>query len=146
MEQWMWLVWLGMFVLSLILEASTEALVSIWFAAGALASLGCSFIPGLPYWGEVIIFFAISLIAFFAIRPFLSRFQRRKRTPTNVDALIGSKGIMKLGTDEWNVGEVELRGAIWTAVSVNEKISISEGEHVRVVAVSGNKLIVEKED
>ena len=74
------------------------------------------------------------------------RFQRKKRTPTNVDALIGSKGIMKLGTDEWNVGEVELRGAIWTAVSVNEKISISEGEHVRVVAVSGNKLIVEKED
>ena len=53
---------------------------------------------------------------------------------------------MKLGTDEWNAGEVELRGAIWTAVSVNEKISISEGEHVRVVAVSGNKLIVEKED
>ena len=85
----MWLVWLGMFVLSLILEASTEALVSIWFAAGALVSLGCSFIPGLPYWGEVIIFFAISLIAFFAIRPFLTRFQRRKRTPTNVDALIG---------------------------------------------------------
>ena len=55
----MWLVWLGMFVLSLILEASTEALVSIWFAAGALVSLGCSFIPGLPYRGEVIVFFAI---------------------------------------------------------------------------------------
>ena len=55
----MWLVWLSMFVLSLILEASTEALVSIWFAAGALVSLGCSFIPGLPYWGEIIVFFAV---------------------------------------------------------------------------------------
>ena len=110
MEQWMWLVWLGMFVLSLILEASTEALVSIWFAAGALVSLGCSFIPGLPYWGEVIIFFAISLIAFFAIRPFLTRFQRRKRTPTNVDALIGSKGIMKLECRRSRVARGDMDG------------------------------------
>ena len=44
--EWMPLVWLGLFLVALIVEAVSEALLSIWFAAGALVCLGISFIPG----------------------------------------------------------------------------------------------------
>ena len=48
--EWMPLVWLGVFLVALIIEAVSEALLSIWFAAGALVCLGISFIPGCPLW------------------------------------------------------------------------------------------------
>ena len=43
MEQWMWIIWLTIFVVSLIIEAIGTDLVSIWFAFGALVSLIISF-------------------------------------------------------------------------------------------------------
>ena len=65
MEEWMWLVWLIFAVAALSIEASTEAIVSIWFCVGALISFAISFIPGVPYWGEIIISVGVSLISFF---------------------------------------------------------------------------------
>ena len=68
--EWMPLVWLGLFLVALIVEAVSEALLSIWFAAGALVCLGISFIPGCPLWVQIIVFLAVSAIAFLILRPF----------------------------------------------------------------------------
>ena len=46
MEQFTWIVWLSLFVLMVVIEAMGPALVSIWFAVGALITLIISFIPG----------------------------------------------------------------------------------------------------
>jgi membrane protein implicated in regulation of membrane protease activity len=44
-EQYMWIIWLVLFVAMLIIEAIGPALVSIWFALGAVIALILSFIP-----------------------------------------------------------------------------------------------------
>ena len=54
MEQYMWIVWLALFVIMLVVEAAGPALVSIWFSFGALIALIISFIPGIEWWIEVI--------------------------------------------------------------------------------------------
>jgi membrane protein implicated in regulation of membrane protease activity len=143
LEQWMWLVWLIILVLSLVIEAATAALVSVWFAAGALVCLGLSFIPGLPYWGEIIIFLGVSLGTFLAIRPYISKIMKKRTIRSNVDSLVGEKGIVVTPVDSLHWGAVRLKGVIWTAVPVKEGDTFDEGETVRIKAIDGNKLMIE---
>ena len=75
-ETYMWIVWLAAVVIAVIVEAVTNDLVSVWFAAGALIALVVSFIPNVPWWVEVIIFVVISASAFILLRPFLKKFMK----------------------------------------------------------------------
>ena len=77
MEQYMWIVWLSLFVIMLIVEAIGPALVSVWFAFGALLSLIVSFIPGVPWWVEVIIFVVVSGATLLALRPVFQKYFKR---------------------------------------------------------------------
>ena len=143
MEDWIWIVWLSIMVLSLIAEAAGPALISIWFSVGALLALILSFIPEIPYWVEIIVFLLGSVATFLLIRPVIKKIMKKRLIHTNVDAIVGSRGIMKLGADSLNAGEVEIRGAIWTALPAKEGLTIPEGAIVAIVAIEGNKLLVE---
>ena len=57
MEEYMIWVWLGIFVLSLIVEALSADLITIWFAAGSVLAIILSVIPGVPFYVEIIVFF-----------------------------------------------------------------------------------------
>ena len=141
----MWIVWLGVFVVSIIIEATTAELVSIFFTAGSLVALIVSFIPGVSWWIEVILFVVISGASLLALRPLMNKFLKREKRSTNVDELIGKSGLMIKGCDDINYGEIKVNGVIWTAVSDDDKVAIPEGERVTIVGVNGNKLIVKKE-
>ena len=143
MEEWIWIVWLAILVLSLIAEAAGPALVSIWFSVGALIALILSFIPKVPYWVEIIAFLASSVLTFLLIRPVIKKIMKKRIIRTNIDSMVGSRGIMKLGADSLNAGEVELRGALWTAIPSRENLTIKEGSIVTIIAIEGNKLLVE---
>ena len=144
MEEWMWLVWLIFAVASLIIEASTEAIVSIWFCVGALISFAISFIPGVPYWGEIIIFVGVSLISFFLMRPFIKKWTAKKeKTRGYIDNLVGKKGIVLTKVDSLQPGEIEVKGMTWTASTLTNE-TFEEGEVARVVSVAGNKLFIDK--
>ena len=144
MEEWMWLVWLIFAVAALIIEASTEAIVSIWFCVGALISFAISFIPGVPYWGEIIIFVGVSLISFFLMRPFIKKWTAKKeKTRGYIDNLVGKKGIVLTKVDSLQPGEIEVNGMTWTASTLTNE-TFEEGEVARVVAVAGNKLFIDK--
>lgn len=144
MEEWMWLVWLIFAVAALIIEASTEAIVSIWFCVGALISLPISFIPGVPYWGEIIIFVGVSLISFFLMRPFIKKWTAKKeKTRGYIDNLVGKKGIVLTKVDSLQPGEIEVNGMTWTASTLTNE-TFEEGEVARVVLVAGNKLFIDK--
>ena len=145
MEQYMWIVWLGVFVVSIIIEATTAELVSIFFTAGSLVALIISFIPGVSWWIEVILFVVISGASLLALRPLMNKLLRREKRSTNVDELIGKKGLLIKGCDELNHGEIKVNGVIWTAVSEDDKVNIPEGDKVTIVGVIGNKLVVKKE-
>lgn len=142
MEAYMWIVWLGIFVLALIIEAFGSELVSIWFAAGALVALIVSFIPGAAWWIELIVFLVISVTTLLCLRPLLKRFVMRNQVNSNVDELIHKKGKMTKACDELNHGEVKINGVLWTAYSSDEKTPIKEGSLVEVLAIDGNKLVV----
>ena len=144
MEQYMWAVWLGVFVLSIIIEATTAELVSIFFAAGSVIALIISFIPGVEWWVQLIVFVVISAVALLGLRPLANRLLKKEKRNTNVDEMIGRKGVMIKGCDELNYGEIKVNGVIWTAVSEDSREPILEGEVVEIVAIQGNKLIVKK--
>ena len=141
-ETWMWVIWLSLLVVTLIVEAASAALLSIWFSAGALAALILSFIPEVPYWVEVIVFLGVSLVTFLAIRPFLKKLMAKRISKSNVDTIVGKTGVIVKETSHLNPGEVKVGNMVWTALPVSTAHIFKEGDIVLVSAIEGNKLLV----
>lgn len=145
MEQYMWIIWLAVFVISIIAEAVTAELVSVFFCAGSMVALIVSFIPGVSWWIEIVLFVVISGASLLGLRPLMKKFLNKEKRATNVDEMIGKKGVMLKGCDERNPGEIKINGVIWTAVNLVDVEEIKENEKVIIVGIDGNKLIVKKE-
>ncbi len=141
-EQYMVYIWLGVFILTIIIEACTFELVSVWFSIASVFCIIFSFIPGLPFYGEIIIFVGVSALCLLLLRPVANKALKRKISKSNIDEIIGKKGIIIKETSSLNKGEVKINDTIWTSLPYNENIVIKEGEIVEVVAISGNKLFV----
>jgi membrane protein implicated in regulation of membrane protease activity len=143
-EQYMWIIWLVLFVAMLIIEAIGPALVSIWFALGAVIALILSFIPEVAWWIEVIVFVVISIATLLALRPILKRYVKRNNYNTNIDSFTGKRGYVIEDITYLRPGAVKIGDVSWTAIPVNKDEKIVENEIIEVVAVNGNKLIVKK--
>lgn len=143
-EQYMWIIWLVLFVAMLIIEAIGPALVSIWFALGAVIALILSFIPEVAWWIEVIVFVVISIATLLALRPILKRYIKRNNYNTNIDSFTGKRGYVIEDITYLRPGAVKIVDVSWTAIPVNKDEKIVENEIIEVVAVNGNKLIVKK--
>lgn len=139
--EYMWAIWLGVFVIALAVEALGTELVSIWFALGAIVSLIISFIPGVQWWIQLIVFFVVSVATLLALRPILHRFMKRDIVSSNIDELIHKKGVVITPIDNMNCGEVKLGSNIWRAISSSEEC-IAKDAVVEILAIEGNKLIV----
>lgn len=144
MLEYMWVVWLVVFVLALMIETLSSELVSVWFAAGALIALIVSFIPQTTWWIQLVIFAVISVASLVCLRPIIHRALKRTVVSSNVDELIHKKGRMTKGCDEFNHGEVKIGGVLWTAYASDEKTPIDAGAVVEVLAIEGNKLVVKE--
>lgn len=133
--------WLGLIVLFLAVEAGTVGLVSVWFAAGSLAAvIACLLGAGLPV--QVVLFLAVSGVLLGLLRPFVRRWLTPRLTPTNVDAVVGSVGILTEAVDNVAArGRVKLGGMTWTARSTDNS-PISAGTRVRVDRIEGVKAMV----
>ena len=143
-ENYMWIIWLALFVIMLIVEACGPALVSVWFALGAIIALIVSFIPEVAWWIEVIIFVVISVATLIALRPILRRYIKRNNYNTNIDSFHGKTGYVIEDITYLKPGAVKIGDVSWTAIPVNRNEKIVENEIIEVVAVNGNKLIVKK--
>ena len=113
------ILWLGLMVLFLVLEANTVSVVSIWFAAGALAALAASLF-GAELWLQAVLFFAVSAVLLACLRPVTKKYLKPKLTKTNVDAVIGTQGYITDAVDNLNgKGQVKLGAMEWTARSTD---------------------------
>ena len=140
-------VWLSVVIISMIIELSTVQLVSFWFALGAAITLGLSFIPGFPWWAQVLVFAAISVASFFAFRPLVMKWQQKhqgKDTNTNLDLIIGMYVRVLKPADFDSLGEAKIGDVVWSIKSKDGKI-LDKDEIVKIVAIEGNKLIAEKQ-
>ena len=140
MENIMVWIWLAVTVIAIVVEIITPELVSLWFAIGGIVGIAFSFIPGLPWWGEIIIFAVLSMILLLSLRPVLSKYLKRKSLATNVDRLIGQDIRMITQADFDNLGTAKIGDVVWSVKSENQS-SLLADEMVRIVAVDGNKLI-----
>lgn len=135
------IVWLGMLVLFLAVEVSTVGLVSVWFAVGALAAVLANLL-GAGLWVQVILFLAVSGILLGLLRPLARRYFTPRITPTNVDSVVGTVGIVTEAVDNVAAqGQVKLGSMTWTARSTDHS-PIPAGTKVRVDRIEGVKALV----
>ena len=144
MEQYLWIIWLVIFVSMLVVESLGPTLVSVWFALGALVALIISFIPGVAWWIELIVFVVVSATALLALRPVFKHLLKRNVFKSNVDSMQGKRGYVAEDITYLVPGSVKLGDVKWSAVPQDKNTTFIKGEVVEVVAVNGNKLIVKK--
>lgn len=137
----MFWIWLGLAVLAVVLELATPtALVSIWFACGAVIALLLE-LAGLPDWVQITAFVVVSLLCMAVVRPIATRYLRGNIEPTNADRVIGTVATVTRTIDPDRWGEVYANHTYWSAVDRDGR-SIEKGSRVRVLAIEGAKLIV----
>ena len=137
---WAALFWLILMVALLAAEASTVTLVSLWFAAGALAALLVSFFG--PIWLQITVFLSVSVVLLIALRPLVRKYITPKVTKTNIDSVIGSTGVVTAPIDNVTAsGQVKLGAMYWTARSTTGD-PIGEGTRVTVDRIEGVKVFV----
>lgn len=138
------IIWAVVFVAALIAEIFSEALVSVWFCVGAVVALGVSFIPGMPFWGSIIVFVGVSALSFLIIRPLVKDKLFRLHAKTNVDSMIGRKGLVTKKITTFEKGEVKVDGVLWSAIKKESEEDIDIGKIVEVISIQGNKLFVKE--
>lgn len=138
----MWILWLIIVILLTFLEIITINIVSVWFIMSALISLILSFFID-SFYIQFGVFVLLGLILMLLTRPLLLKKLNKSTVKTNLDRVIGMKGVVTLEITKLNVGEVKVDGKVWSAIS-SEKISV--GTTVVVDAIDGVKLVVRKDE
>ena len=138
---WEAIFWLGAMIVFLLAEAATVTLVSIWFAAGALAAIVVA-ITGGGLGFQVTVFLLVAALMLISLRGVVRKYIRPKMVRTNVDAVIGTTGIVTTPINNVAaLGQVKLGGMEWSARSTDGS-HIPEGTLIRVDRVEGVKVFV----
>ena len=138
---WAAIIWLLLVVVFLIAEAATVTVISLWFAAGALAAMATALLGG-GVWLQAGVFLVVSAIALTALRPLVRKYLTPKLTATNIDSVIGSVGIVTTAIDNVAAaGQVKLNGMEWTARSSSGEV-LPAGTQVTVERIEGVKVFV----
>lgn len=138
----LWVLWLIIVIVLAVIEVMTVNLVSVWFIASGLISLFLSFFIDSFFW-QFAIFVILGLIFMIITRPLLVKKFGKSDVKTNLDRVIGMKGIVTSDISKLKVGEVKVDGKTWSAISDKK---IEAGTTVIVEAIDGVKLVVRKDE
>ena len=134
-------VWLVLLILFLMAEGATVALVSVWFAAGALAAVIAALL-GASIAVQLALFLVVSVALLAMLRPILKRYVNPKIQKTNADSLIGKECVVTEPIDNLKAcGRVKVGGMTWSARSASGE-DISVGTVVKISRIEGVKLFV----
>lgn len=134
--------WIVALIVSIVVEVVSLGLTSIWFAGGALAAALAAAL-NLPLWLQILLFVVVTLALLIFTRPIAVKYFNKERVRTNVESLIGRQAIVISEIDNLQgIGQVTVGGQEWSARSYEEDKPIAVGAVVRIMAVSGVKLIV----
>lgn len=143
LTEWAWIFWIALILVFAIIEISTLEFTFLMLAAGSLGGL-VSGLFGLPWWAQIVVALALSLLLLLAVRPPLLRALRRGGDPakSNVDALLGMSGVVT--TDfTGNASHVKLvNGDVWTARPADPAGVLVEGDPIVVTAIDGATALV----
>lgn len=142
MIDYMLYIWIGFFVLSVIVEVNTMNLIAIWFMPGTLIAIVLALLS-VPVWIQVLVWLLITVIVFAATGRLSKRLRHPEIQPTNADRVIGQTALVTEAISDRNqVGQVRVMGQIWSAKTDETADEISVGTEVRVLRIEGVKLIV----
>lgn len=133
-------VWLGVFVVLLILEFLTTDMVSIWLALAAIPAFILALL-NVDLLFQIIVYVLVTILLLIFTRPLVVKYFKRHEIKTNVDTVINQEGFVTSKIKINEVGRVNIKGQSWSAIS-NEDINVNE--KVIVKDIEGVKLIVEK--
>ena len=139
----MWLYsifWLIAAIVFVGVEAATTALVSVWFAVGAVAALVASlFTQSLGV--QLVVFAVVSAIALAVMVPALAKRRAKHAAPvTNGSPLtIGKQGVVLTAIEPGLPGRVRVDGLDWQAKA---GVTLAPDTRIVVNAVDGALLIV----
>lgn len=139
---WTAIVWLGLLVLFLLAEAACPIhLVSLWFAVGSLVALLVNLLGG-PMWLQAGLFVLISGALLALLWPLTRKYLNPGVTKTNLDAIVGSTGLVTVAIDNLSAtGQVKLGPMEWTARSTSGEV-IPADTPVQVDRIEGVKVFV----
>ncbi len=132
--------WVSMIILLTIIEVCSVNLTTIWFVASALVALIVSM-----FYDDIVIqvgiFAILGILLLITTKPLLKKFIKVDKVKTNLDRVIGMKGVVTEKILPLKLGEVKVDGKRWTAFSDEE---LDEDEVVKILNIDGVKLKVEK--
>lgn len=136
------MLWVIVSVVALLVDIATSAFLFIWFTMGGIAAIiamifGCSFTV------QLIVFIAVSAISMGIGYPIARRSLGRTVTKTSTmeERYLGRE--ITVDDDIIETARVKIDGIYWTIKNSGDPVK--KGDKVKIVAIEGNKLMVEKE-
>lgn len=139
---WAAIIWGALAVVFVIVEVACPIhLVSIWFVVGSLVAMVAAWLNG-ALWLQITLFVLVSGALLVSLWPLVRKHLNPKLTKTNIDAVIGTTGLVTVAIDNVAaVGQVKLGAMEWTARSTSGR-PIPLGTLVRVDRIEGVKVFV----
>lgn len=134
-------IWLAAFVIFLILEIFTPAMIFVGFSIGALFSGGVAYFAPDAYYWQIGVFIIVSLALLPLTRKFATGISTEPPSKSNIDAMIDGVALVTKKIDPDLGGSVKFEGEVWRATANEE---IEEGAKVVIKSVTGTKLNVER--
>ncbi len=134
-------IWLAVALVMLVIEALTVGLATIWFAAGALVALLAALLD-FSIAVQIVLFLAVSICLLVFTRKIFVEKLKAGSEKTNVDALVGEKGVVISPIHPYEVGQVKVGVQVWSAVGKNPDETFAVDQLVKINAIEGVKLVV----
>jgi len=138
------IIWTVLIIVFVLVEGFTMGLTAIWFAIGSIFALLSSILKFRTI-SQFVVFVVFSGLMLFLTKPFVKKHLKVGEHKTNIDSIIGKKGKIEKKITKFDIGQVNIEGQIWSAISYDEE-NIDLDEEVEVIAVEGVKLIVQRSE
>lgn len=139
----MLMLWVLVLAVSLLAEAATAALLSIWFVCGSIVAL-IACLMGASGVVQYVCFISVSTLSFLIIHPVIKKNGHGSdMLQNNVERYIGKRAQVTEPIDNIHgTGRVVYNGVSWAARSEEDTIVIKDG-FVIITEVNGAKLTVQ---
>lgn len=134
--------WLVALIVLLIVELIRMNVTSLCIAVGVLAGIILAAFSQ-PVWLQIVAFVLVSGILLITVRPVVAKYFHKEKRAIKNDKLVGADAIVLCEINNFEgVGLVNIAGREWRAEAKKASAIIPVGEVVKVIAVRGDKVIV----
>ena len=140
----MWSIWLILSGFFFILEIFTVSFLLFWPAIGAFVAFLLDILGVESLTIQIGTFSVVSIVLIIFMKPLLKKFVKTNNNSTNIDSIIGKRGIVLKPIDNIAcTGQVKVAGEIWSATNETDVI-LPVDTKIEVISTSGVKVKVKK--